>query len=410
MHWSPNFSAASFTNARRATAPVLIETLSAPARNSARMSSIVRTPPPTVSGMKQASAVRWTTSRMMARSSWLAVMSRKVNSSAPAVSYATAASTGSPASRRLTKLMPLTTRPSLTSRQGITRTLNMVPCRCNAGTRNIGHASAVHRSRQHRRDQRQRGRRIEPSIIECTARNGTLKLARAWRDQRSHVLERRKPTRGDHRDRDCVRERDGGIEVEALEQAVARDVGVDDRRDARVLEAARDIERRQLGGLRPAFHRDLAVARVEPDRHAIRERARGVPHQLRIAHGGSANDHAVDALAEPAFDCRHVADAAAELHRDRHRLEDAIDRRRVDRLARQRTIEVDDVEILETLRLECTRLRGRIAIEDGGARHVALLETHRQPFLEVDGREQDHGAHVRKFAISFSPNRWLFSG
>src|SRR6202047_2135422 len=36
-----------------------------------------------------------------------------------------AASTGSPASRRSTKLTPLTTRPSLTSRQGITRTLNM---------------------------------------------------------------------------------------------------------------------------------------------------------------------------------------------------------------------------------------------------------------------------------------------
>src|SRR5712692_734238 len=36
-----------------------------------------------------------------------------------------AASTGSPASRRSTNLMPLTTRPSLTSRQGMTRTLNI---------------------------------------------------------------------------------------------------------------------------------------------------------------------------------------------------------------------------------------------------------------------------------------------
>src|SRR5580698_712474 len=37
-----------------------------------------------------------------------------------------AASTGSPASRRSTKLTPLTTRPSLTSRQGITRILNII--------------------------------------------------------------------------------------------------------------------------------------------------------------------------------------------------------------------------------------------------------------------------------------------
>src|ERR1700690_2517435 len=35
-----------------------------------------------------------------------------------------AAATGSPASRRLTKLTPLTTRPSLTSRQGMTRILS----------------------------------------------------------------------------------------------------------------------------------------------------------------------------------------------------------------------------------------------------------------------------------------------
>ena len=42
------------------------------------MSSTVRTPPPTVSGMKQASAVRVTTSKIVSRFSWLAVMSRKV--------------------------------------------------------------------------------------------------------------------------------------------------------------------------------------------------------------------------------------------------------------------------------------------------------------------------------------------
>src|SRR5207237_10009404 len=125
MHCSPNFSAACLTNSRLETAAELIETLSAPYRSSVLMSSMVRTPPPTVSGMKQASAVRRTTSSMVPRFSWVAVMSRKHNSSAPAASYAIAASTGSPASRRSTKLTPLTTRPSLTSRQGITRTLNM---------------------------------------------------------------------------------------------------------------------------------------------------------------------------------------------------------------------------------------------------------------------------------------------
>ena len=52
MHCEPNFRAASATNSGRWTAAVLIETLSAPAISSLRMSSTVRTPPPTVSGMK----------------------------------------------------------------------------------------------------------------------------------------------------------------------------------------------------------------------------------------------------------------------------------------------------------------------------------------------------------------------
>src|ERR1700722_9646022 len=53
MHWSPNFSAASLTKARLLTAAVLIDTLSAPARSSARMSSMVRTTPPNVTGHRR---------------------------------------------------------------------------------------------------------------------------------------------------------------------------------------------------------------------------------------------------------------------------------------------------------------------------------------------------------------------
>ena len=65
------------------TAAVLIDTLSAPASSNLRMSSTVRTPPPTVSGIKHCSAVRRTTSYSVSRPSWLAVMSRKQSSSAP---------------------------------------------------------------------------------------------------------------------------------------------------------------------------------------------------------------------------------------------------------------------------------------------------------------------------------------
>ncbi len=86
MHWLPKRSAISATTSGRDTAALFTATLSAPASSSARASSALRTPPPTVTGMKQTSAVRRTTSMMVPRASWLAEMSRKHSSSAPAAS------------------------------------------------------------------------------------------------------------------------------------------------------------------------------------------------------------------------------------------------------------------------------------------------------------------------------------
>jgi hypothetical protein len=86
MHWLPTRAAASATSSGRCTAAVLIETLSAPAFSRRRMSATSRMPPPTVSGMNTCSATCSTTCTMVSRSSLLAVMSRKVISSAPCAS------------------------------------------------------------------------------------------------------------------------------------------------------------------------------------------------------------------------------------------------------------------------------------------------------------------------------------
>ena len=110
------------------------------------------------------------------------------------------------------------------------------------------------------------------------------------------------------------------------------------------------------------------------------------------------------------FDGGTVADAAAELHRDLHRGENALDRRGIHRLAGEGAVEIDDVQIFEALRREDSRLRRRIAIEHGRPRHVALFEAHRFAVFEIDRRKEDHGFHFRKFAISASPSFWLFSG
>src|SRR4029078_13438990 len=108
-------------------------------------------------------------------------MSRKQSSSAPAASYAIAAATGSPASRKLTKLMPLTTRPSFTSRQGMTRTLNILLCPRGA-------------------DQFQRFRCIEPAVVKRAAGDCAGKFSCTGRQECAHIVDGGEPARGDDRD------------------------------------------------------------------------------------------------------------------------------------------------------------------------------------------------------------------
>ena len=67
--WRPKRDAHRLMRAGSATAAVLSDTLSAPARRTSRISSTVRTPPPTVSGMNARRAVRSTMSRSVPRRS-----------------------------------------------------------------------------------------------------------------------------------------------------------------------------------------------------------------------------------------------------------------------------------------------------------------------------------------------------
>ena len=57
------------------------------------------------------------------------------------------------------------------------------------------------------------------------------------------IGERGDAARGDHRRVERARERGGRLDIDAGQRAVALDVGVDDRRDAGILEAQRQIER-----------------------------------------------------------------------------------------------------------------------------------------------------------------------
>src|SRR3546814_9744014 len=70
-----------------------------------------------------------------------------------------------------------------------------------------------------------------------------------------------------------------------------------------------------------------------------------------------------DAELQPALDRRHVADAAAELHRQVDRGEDRLDRRRVGRAPFEGAIEIDQVDPLEAGVGKAARLGSRIFVE-----------------------------------------------
>src|SRR5258708_34875046 len=97
----------------------------------------------------------------------------------------------------------------------------------------------------------------------------------------------------------AVGERHGGIEIDALQKTVARNIGEDDRSNPGILEALSDLKCSDLRALRPAFDRNLTVARVKADRNAAGKFSCRAFHELRIAHRGRARDDSRHAFWHP---------------------------------------------------------------------------------------------------------------
>ncbi len=77
-----------------------------------------------------------------------------------------------------------------------------------------------------------------------------------------------------------ARQIDGRLDIAALEQPVAADVGEQQAGDARILEPAGQVDDEHVGHFGPALGRDHAVARVHRDDDAARKFARHVLDEL----------------------------------------------------------------------------------------------------------------------------------
>ena len=129
---------------------------------------------------------------------------------------------------------------------------------------------------------------------------------------------------------------------------------------------------------------------------------------------------------EPGRDGCEVADAAAELDRERHAFKNALDGAGIHRMARKGAVEIDHMQIFKPC---CSKLSACAAGSrlNTVARAISPCSrrTHTAVF-KIDGGKQDQGFdssphtrighwanqgfHLRKLAINASPSFWLFSG
>ena len=134
--------------------------------------------------------------------------------------------------------------------------------------------------------------------------------------QRHHVRESGNPAGGDHRRREAAGQGGGCLQVQAGQHAVAADIGVDDRRGAAILEPQRQLGCIQVRLFGPPVGGGAAPARIDADRDAAGKRPAGLLHQRRRLHRRAAQHNAAHPSGKPGFQAGHIADAAAELHRD----------------------------------------------------------------------------------------------
>ena len=212
------------------------------------------------------------------------------------------------------------------------------------------------------------------------------------------------PAAGDHRQVGAPRQVQRRVDVAALQQPVAADVGEQQAGDARIFEPAGHVVHGHVGDFGPALGRDHAVLRIDRHHDAAFPCGRHVLHELRVLQRGGTDDHARHAEIEPALHRVGRADSAAKLDVAGKGRDDGFHRLAIAAFAGKRTVEVDDMQVPGPGVGKQHRLRRRLVAIDGGAAHVPFGQPHDFAVLEVDGGENDHqGFQSRKRERRSSP-------
>ena len=269
----------------------------------------------------------------------------------------------------------------------MTRTLSIVPPPPLAARAGSAPALRADRGARHRA----RGRR---SRLRGCAQSRLQQRARCRRSRRGRP--RRSP--------EC-RAASASASVASIlrpfEHAVALDVGVDDRRDAGVLEAAAQARRRDISEVsRPALDRDRAVARVDADGDPAGIAPRRLAHEIRIAHRGGAEDDAArrrsraSPRSSPGRGCRRRAapgsSTAARI---------ASTACGVDGLPAKAPSRSTTCSQSKPCASKCRACAAGSSLKTVACAMSPCYEAHAAAVLEIDRGEEDHGRHLRKLAI-----------
>ena len=112
-------------------------------------------------------------------------------------------------------------------------------------------------------------------------------------------------------------------------------------------------------------------------------------HQFRLVNSDGSEDNPAHAPIEPVVDRRLIPQSAAQLRRNRDRAQNGLDRCGIDGLARESTVEVNEMEPAEARIFELLGLIRRCRREHGRGLHVAAQQTNAAPVLEIDSWVKD---------------------
>jgi hypothetical protein len=169
--------------------------------------------------------------------------------------------------------------------------------------------------------------------------------------------------------------------------AVACDVGVKQRGSAPAGSARAELDRGDRSRARPAVDGHHAVARVDRDDEPIRIGSARCLDELGRAHRGGAEHDVRRAEADGHVDRRTIANATTDLDWQLRRRHDLTDQLGLLRRARERAIEVDDVQPVGAAACELADQLERSLGEHGRTIATAFFEPDRATLEQIERRK-----------------------